>query len=140
MDLHTPSLVVLGTGDVHGCGWLLVHRARLVYTASLSSPSLLCFVLVECSPQRVCVRPPYTSIPHSLCLDSYKYIYMCPSLNLHKLSLCAQTYAHKGTWSDAVCKDPIARNLRTRDAMGPTILSLVERSSLSQRSNNTLQY
>ena len=31
-------------------------------------------------------------------------------------------------------------NLRTRDTMGPTILSLVERSSLSRRSNNTLKY
>ena len=31
-------------------------------------------------------------------------------------------------------------NLRTRDTMGPTILSLVERSSLSQRSNNTQKY
>ncbi|CAI8046273.1 hypothetical protein GBAR_LOCUS25578 [Geodia barretti] len=30
--------------------------------------------------------------------------------------------------------------LRTRDTMGPTILSLVERSSPSQRSNNTLKY
>ena len=31
-------------------------------------------------------------------------------------------------------------NLRTRDTMGPMILSLVERSSLSRRSNNTLKY
>ena len=31
-------------------------------------------------------------------------------------------------------------NLRTRDTMGPTILSLVERLSLLWRSNNTLKY
>ena len=31
-------------------------------------------------------------------------------------------------------------NLRTRDTMGPTTLSLVERSFLSRRSNNTLKY
>ena len=31
-------------------------------------------------------------------------------------------------------------NLRTRDTMRPMILSLVERSSLSRRSNNTLKY
>ena len=39
-----------------------------------------------------------------------------------------------------VRQDPIHRNLWTRDTMGPMILSLVERSSLSQRSNNTQKY
>ena len=33
-----------------------------------------------------------------------------------------------------------SENLRTRDTMGPMILSLVERSSLARRSNNTLKY
>ena len=31
-------------------------------------------------------------------------------------------------------------NLRTRDTLGATILSLVERLSLSQKENNTLKY
>ena len=64
--------------------------------------------------------------------------YRVPQLRHQNPVFTIVHYASDVTYSVKVCGSYvyIQLDLPTRDTMGPTILSLVERSSLSQRSNN----
>ena len=58
------------------------------------------------------------------------------------LSVSYAICAANGQWTPhtPACSGNVQWNLQTRDTMGTTTSSLVERSSLSQKSNNTLKY
>ena len=56
------------------------------------------------------------------------------------IEVSVYTIIYSGTSDEGSSDEGSSENLRTRDTMGPMILSLVERSSLARRSNNTLKY